>query len=78
VKLLIEDLVEIGPLASFAVIAASFTIGIIASVIADRRDPDSERLREERVETVKQEVGDDGSEPAVPEDLEQQTGAQRG
>jgi hypothetical protein len=30
------------------------------------------------VETVKQEVGDDGSEPAVPEDLEQQTGAQRG
>jgi tellurite resistance protein TerC len=78
VKLLIEDLVEIGPLASFAVIAASFTIGIIASVIADRRDPDSERLREERVEAVKQEGGDDGSEPAVPEDLEQQTGAQRG
>jgi tellurite resistance protein TerC len=78
VKLLIEDLVEIGPLASFAVIAASFTIGIIASVIADRRDPDSERLREERVEAVKQEVGDDGLEPVVPEDLEQQTGAQRG
>jgi tellurite resistance protein TerC len=78
VKLLIEDLVEIGPLASFAVIAASFTIGIIASVIADRRDPDSERLREERVEAVKQEGGDDGLEPAVPEDLEQQTGAQRG
>jgi tellurite resistance protein TerC len=78
VKLLIEDLVVIGPLASFAVIAVSFTIGIVASVIADRRDPDSERLREERVEAVKQEVGDDRSEPAVPEGLEQQTGARRG
>jgi tellurite resistance protein TerC len=78
VKLLIEDLVVIGPLASFAVIAVSFTIGIVASVIADRRDPDSERLREERVEAVKQEVGDDRSEPAVPEGLEQHTGARRG
>jgi tellurite resistance protein TerC len=78
VKLLIEDLVEIGPLASFAVIAVSFTIGIIASVVADRRDPDSQRLREERVEAVKQEVGGGDLEPAAPEDLEQQAGAQRG
>jgi tellurite resistance protein TerC len=77
VKLLIEDVVEIGPLASFAVIAASFTVGIIASVIADRRDPDSQRLREERVETVKQESGEDGSEPAAAEDLEPEPGAQR-
>jgi tellurite resistance protein TerC len=75
VKLLIEDLVKIGPVASFAVIAVSFTIGIIASVIADRRDPDSERRREERVESVKQEVGGDGLEA---EDLEQRAGAQRG
>ena len=43
VKLLIEDLVEIGPLVSFAVIAVAFTVGIVASVIADRRDPDAER-----------------------------------
>jgi tellurite resistance protein TerC len=78
VKLLIEDLVKIGPVASFAVIAVSFTIGIIASVIADRRDPDSERLREERVESVKQDVGGDGLEPGAPGDLEQQAGAQRG
>jgi tellurite resistance protein TerC len=78
VKLLIEDLVEIGPLASFAVIAVSFTIGIIASVVADRRDPDSQRLREERVEAVKQEVGGGDLEPAAPEDVEQQAGAQRG
>jgi tellurite resistance protein TerC len=77
VKLLIEDVVEIGPLASFAVIAASFTVGIIASVIADRRDPDSQRLREERVEAVKQESGEDGSEPAAAEDLEPEPGAQR-
>jgi tellurite resistance protein TerC len=76
VKLLIEDIVEIGPLASFAVIAVSFTVGILASVIADRRDPDVERLREERVESVKQEVGPDGSEPAA--DLEESARAQRG
>ena len=76
VKLLIEDVVEIGPLASFAVIAVSFTVGILASVIADRRDPDVERLREERVESVKQEVGADGSEPAA--NLEESARAQRG
>ena len=78
VKLLIEDVVEIGPLASFAVIAVAFTVGILASVIADRRDPDVERLREERVESVKQEVGADGSEPAAPADLEESARAQRG
>jgi tellurite resistance protein TerC len=76
VKLLIEDIVEIGPLASFAVIAVAFTVGILASVIADRRDPDVERLREERVESVKQEVGADGSEPAA--NLEESARAQRG
>jgi tellurite resistance protein TerC len=78
VKLLIEDIVEIGPLASFAVIAVAFTVGILASVIADRRDPDAERLRDERVESVKQEVGPDGSEPAAPADLEERARAQRG
>jgi tellurite resistance protein TerC len=78
VKLLIEDVVEIGPLASFAVIAVAFTVGILASVIADRRDPDVERLREERVESVKQEVGADGSGPAAPADLEESARAQRG
>jgi tellurite resistance protein TerC len=76
VKLLIEDIVEIGPIASFAVIAVAFTVGILASVIADRRDPDVERLREERVESVKQEVGPDGSEPAA--NLEESARAQRG
>ena len=54
VKLLIEDLVEVGPLVSLAVIAVAFTIGILLSIRADRRDPDSDRKREERVEQMKQ------------------------
>lgn len=48
VKLLIEDLVKIGPVASLAIIAVLFAGGIIASILADRRDPDSERKRDER------------------------------
>ncbi len=59
VKLLIEDLVEIGPLVSLAVIAVAFTIGIVASIMADRRDPDSERKRQQRVENMKE--GSEGS-----------------
>jgi tellurite resistance protein TerC len=61
VKLLIEDIVEVGPVASLAVIAVAFTIGILLSVRADRRDPDSDRKREERVEQMKQ--GGNGAEP---------------
>lgn len=49
VKLLTEDLVEIGPLLSLAVIASAFTIGIVASLLADRRDPDAQRERREAV-----------------------------
>src|ERR687895_2240768 len=45
VKLLIEDLVKISPEASLAGVAAAFTIGILASIAADRREtaraPDS-------------------------------------
>jgi tellurite resistance protein TerC len=48
VKLLVEDFVKVGPLASLAVIALLFTVGIVASLIADRRDPDSDQKREER------------------------------
>jgi tellurite resistance protein TerC len=50
VKLLIEDVVKIGPLVSLAIIAVLFTGGIIASVVADRRDPDAERKQAERGE----------------------------
>ena len=48
VKLLIEDLVEIGPLPTLAGVALLFAGGIVASIVADRRDPDAERKREER------------------------------
>jgi TerC family integral membrane protein len=54
VKLLIEDLVEVGPLASLAVIAVLFAAGIAASVIADRRDPDAEAKRDERAQRTQQ------------------------
>jgi tellurite resistance protein TerC len=43
VKLLIEDLVEIGPVVSLAVVAGAFAVGIVASLIADRRDPEGAR-----------------------------------
>ncbi len=56
VKLLIEDLVKVGPLVSLGVIAVAFTIGILLSIRADRRDPDADRKREERVEQMKQGV----------------------
>jgi tellurite resistance protein TerC len=73
VKLLIEDVVYVGPIASFAVIAVAFTIGIVASLLADRRDPDADRLREERVESVKQ-----GVEPDEAVASEPRAGASRG
>jgi TerC family integral membrane protein len=72
-KLLIEDLVYVGPIASFAVIAVAFTIGIVASLLADRRDPDADRRREERVESVKH-----GVEPDEAVASEPRAGASRG
>jgi tellurite resistance protein TerC len=56
VKLLIEDIVKIGPLPSLALIALSFAIGIWLSIRADSRDPDSDRKREERIEGMKEGV----------------------
>jgi TerC family integral membrane protein len=53
VKLLIEDLVKIGPVASLAGIATAFTIGIVLSIRADRRDPDAARHRIERAEAMR-------------------------
>ena len=52
VKLLIEDLVKVGPVASLALIATAFTIGILLSIRADRRDPDAELHRRERAEAM--------------------------
>ena len=50
VKLLIEDLYKVGPVASLAVVALAFTVGIVASLVADARDPDSDAKRAERSE----------------------------
>jgi TerC family integral membrane protein len=52
VKLLIEDLVKVGPAESLVVIAVAFAIGIGLSVRADRRDPNAELRREERRESM--------------------------
>jgi tellurite resistance protein TerC len=48
VKLLIEDWVHVSPPASLAIVILAFAIGMTASVIADKRDPDAEAKREER------------------------------
>src|SRR3954447_10555673 len=50
VKLLIEDLVKIGPLASLAIIAAAFAAGIAASLLADRRSGEHEDEAEHEIE----------------------------
>jgi tellurite resistance protein TerC len=52
VKLLIEDLVHIGPVVSLLIVLVAFTIGIVASIMGDRRDPDSEQHRRERADAV--------------------------
>ncbi len=54
VKLLIEDLVKIGPVPSLGMIALAFTVGILLSIRADRRDPDLEQHRRERAEAMRQ------------------------
>ncbi|MGH2804116.1 MAG: TerC/Alx family metal homeostasis membrane protein, partial [Thermoleophilaceae bacterium] len=67
VKLLIEDLVVVGPVASLVVIAVAFTVGIGLSIRADRRDPDAERHRRERTEAMRQggEFRNDGAARAA-------------
>ena len=48
IKLLTEDLYKVGPLPSLAGVALAFTIGIVLSLRADRRDPEGVRERHER------------------------------
>jgi tellurite resistance protein TerC len=49
VKLLLEDVYKVGPLTSLAAVAAVFAVGIAASLVADRRDPEgAEERAEER------------------------------
>jgi tellurite resistance protein TerC len=53
VKLLIEDLVKVGPVASLAVIAVAFTIGIVLSIRADKRDPEAALERRNRADSLR-------------------------
>ena len=68
VKLLIEDIVKIGPVPSLGMIAVAFAIGIALSIRADRRDPHAEEKREERMEHMKEthREDEDVAEPAAP------------
>jgi tellurite resistance protein TerC len=50
VKLLIEELVKVGPVLSLAFVAVAFAIGIGASLIADRRDPEGAARRRAEAE----------------------------
>jgi tellurite resistance protein TerC len=65
VKLLIEEWVKIGPLLSLGFVAAAFVIGISASLIADRRDPEGAA---ERRAAAEQPVEPEPRAP-VPTDL---------
>jgi tellurite resistance protein TerC len=76
IKLLIEDLVKIGPVASLAIIAVLFAGGIIASVIADKRDPDSERKQQERAKRTGPDA-DGASEDGSSGDEASEDGARR-
>ena len=69
VKLLIEDIYKIGPVGSLAIVAAAFAVGIIASIIADRRDPDADAKREERGQRTSRSAdgGDSGGEAEAAE-----------
>ncbi len=71
VKLLIEDLVKIGPVVSLLIVAALFAVGIAASLVADSRDPRSEEKRKERAKRTEPEEdngeGDTEDEEPHPE-----------
>jgi tellurite resistance protein TerC len=68
VKLLTEDFVKIGPVTNLAVIGAAFTIGIVASIVGDRRDPAGAAERRREVERKAHPDDDDqGPAPETPE-----------
>ena len=61
IKLLLEDVYKLGPVASLAMVAVAFTIGIVASIVADRRDPESEAKRQERAGRTTGDAAAEGS-----------------
>jgi tellurite resistance protein TerC len=52
VKLLIEDLVKIGPVVSLAIIAAIFAIGLGASRLREEEDESEDRVEREELHTL--------------------------
>src|SRR5215217_5189813 len=57
VKLLIEDIYKIGPVASLLIVAFCFIVGITASLVADSRGPDAVAKRAARAPHAPEEVG---------------------
>ena len=53
VKLLIEDFLKIPPLPSLLVVAGLFVVGIVASLLADRGDPEGAAERAERADRIR-------------------------
>src|SRR3954451_5778241 len=47
-KLLLEPVVKVDHVESLVIVAGVFAIGILASIVADRRDPNSDQVRAER------------------------------
>jgi tellurite resistance protein TerC len=56
VKLLLEDVYKIGPVASLLIVAACFAVGIVASLVADARDPEAAAKQEERSQRTEREA----------------------
>jgi tellurite resistance protein TerC len=52
VKLLIEDLYKVGPVLTLAIVFSAFAVGIVVSLVVDKRDPDAEAKREARAESL--------------------------
>ncbi|MGH2969365.1 MAG: TerC/Alx family metal homeostasis membrane protein [Solirubrobacteraceae bacterium] len=78
VKLLIEDVYKIGPVGSLAIVAAAFAIGIIASIVADKRDPHADAKREERGQrTSRSDDGESAGEEAGGAPAEPEASARR-
>jgi len=64
VKLLIEDVVKIGPVLSLLIVLVAFAVGIVASLIADSRDPDADRKARERGKRTTASKPEEKPEPA--------------
>jgi tellurite resistance protein TerC len=67
VKLLIEEIYYIDAVGSLVMVAVAFTIGIIASLVADARDPDIEAKRAERAERTTMERERERERESEPE-----------